>query len=189
MQSDYNICSKCVLSFGELQGSLAEVTSSLRSKIFSLFTITGFEGYEGLTGQDLVVLEKIKAYLTLKTGEIWSEIDYALRKDGIQPIETDVELLQAVHDGCVFHVDALRDKQLDVLARAKQTEMDSLDAHFEDVRERHVGAHDVSRKHTDFLHRTADYATLQRVRQQQYVILGFEKLVFLAQMINIFDKC
>eukprot|EP00041_Stephanoeca_diplocostata_P026422 m.712524 g.712524 ORF g.712524 m.712524 type:complete len:1004 (+) comp22962_c0_seq1:267-3278(+) len=149
------------------QGSIAEVTSSLRSKIFSLFTITGFDGYDSVTGQDQAVLEKIKAYLTLKVGEIWSEIEHSLGKDGIEPIETDAELLRAMRAGGAHHVEALRDRQLNILADTKQADMDHLDKHFEDVRDRHLGAQEVSRKHTEFLRRTADYTTLQRVRHEQ----------------------
>ena len=79
------------------EGAVTEVTSTLRAKLYTFMcSLVGVNGDgaltdtalsnsgRGLTGAEASIAIKISMYLTLKAGEIWSEISNSLQKSGVR---------------------------------------------------------------------------------------------------------
>lgn len=108
-------------------GGLAvdEIFTNKRSKIFTLLHRMGIEAVAaGLRrAEDRVTLVTVGDYLRLKRGEVWTEIEMELQRDGLQPVETDAELLAHMHTVHRQLAERIHDQQRRILHEEQQREL------------------------------------------------------------------
>jgi len=147
--------------------SIDEVSGTQRSKVYALLSKTGWEAYPGLSATDRVTIESIRAYLTLKLGEIWQEIQTNLEADQIIPTEADQDALDLALDANAESIAQLRDTQADILVGHEERLESDLQAQYQEVEDNHRSVKVAEEKRVDFLARTTSHDTLRHAMQKQ----------------------
>ena len=147
--------------------SVDEVSSTQRSKVYALLSKTGWEAYPGLSATDRVTIESIRAYLKLKLGEIWQEIQANLEADQVIPTEADQDALDLALDANLESIAQLRDMQADILVGHEERLEADLQAQYQEVEDNHRSVKVAEEKRVDFLARTTNHDTLRNAMQQQ----------------------
>jgi len=148
-------------------GAIDEVTQSIRSKVYALLACTGFDGGPALSGRELAVMEKIKFYLTLKVGEVWTEVKNALAAGGVEPTATDAELLDNGIAANRKHVTTLQQTQRSLLDIELDKERKHLESTYADITFRHYAEEKDARRKADKMDRTSQYPKMVAARQRQ----------------------
>ncbi|KAJ8273402.1 hypothetical protein GJAV_G00101230 [Gymnothorax javanicus] len=73
-----------------------DISGTLQSKIFSIFSKLGFNDLPGLTSEDYLTLSIVSRYLDFKVMEVWSDISRELQAEGMRPVSPDEEALQVI---------------------------------------------------------------------------------------------
>lgn len=144
-----------------------EVSASQRSKVYALLSRTGWEVYSGLSATDKVTLEVIRAYLTLKRGEIWQEIAVELSNDGVVPTEADQDFLDLALWSNQDAIAALRNTQADIQMAAEDKNLDELEEAFTEVERNNRAAAVARERKMTMLERTTSHQKLKEARQRQ----------------------
>lgn len=153
------------------EGSIAEVASSLRSKVYAIFTKTGFDVFPNLSSKERIVIEEARAYLALKHGEIWQEVKVALEKDNIEPTETDTELLEIAAAANATTVEKICGTQTAILEASTMDVQAQLERQFESIHARHHAEQAEFVRHQAFLNRTTNHESLRESREHQHKLL------------------
>jgi hypothetical protein len=147
--------------------SIDEVSATQRSKVYALLSKTGWEAYPGLTATDRVTIESIRAYLTLKLGEVWMEIQANLATDGVVPTEADQDALDLALHANTEAVSQLRETQADILVGHEDRVEAELQKAYKEVVDNHRSTKVAEEKRVDFLGRTSNHRKLITATQRQ----------------------
>ncbi len=147
--------------------SVDEVSDTLRAKIYSLLSKTGWESYPGLLPAERVTMETIRSYLTLKQGEIIQEIVASLEKDGVVPTEADQDYLDVAMDANRDRVTQLRELQADIILAHEARNNEELTKLYDEVELNHRPEKVAEEKRVDYLTRTTSHETLQAKAEEK----------------------
>ncbi|KAI8811199.1 armadillo-type protein [Cladochytrium replicatum] len=118
-------------------GSIAELSSNIRAKIYCIFCKLGFETVaERLSADECVKLTLISKYLDFKIGEVWEEISQELEREGIRPVPPDFYCLTTAKSVTKDKSQAVRNKQEELIREKIEHEHELLQREFRLITER-----------------------------------------------------
>ncbi|XP_014677258.1 PREDICTED: cilia- and flagella-associated protein 69-like [Priapulus caudatus] len=147
--------------------AVVDVSENVRAKIYSLFTIVGWDRSKELCPNDEITFELIRGYLDLKVGEVWNEIIAELEEEGLRPISPDQEALTTVQRATLARAETVARKQQDVVEAKQQQELLDEKACYDEIRESHHSKTRAKREFQEYVNRTANYELLRRTRAAQ----------------------
>ncbi|XP_061112007.1 cilia- and flagella-associated protein 69-like [Conger conger] len=146
---------------------VVDVSDSLQSKIYSVFSKLGFEDLPGLTTEDNVTLSIVRKYLDFKVMEAWVEIAGELRAEGVRPVTPDEEALEAIGQmaGDTTRTVALR--QAELRESQKQQDIQQEQLMYTEIRFNHKQQELVAKSWEHHVAKTSDYKVLMESRDRQ----------------------
>lgn len=112
-------------------------------------------------------MEKIKFYLTLKAGEVWTEVKNSLAASGVEATSTDAELIENGIAANIEHVVTLRDLQQARLTVELKDQTKNLVDTYDDIAFRHYAEEATAARHTETVDRISRHPRLLVARQRQ----------------------
>jgi hypothetical protein len=99
-QHNKDTISKLLLRIWEREGpetgdTIRSLSSTNRSKIYSLFSKLGFPR-EGLSTAELILMESVSKYLDFKIKSMWEENILWFQTSGVRPVSPDLHTLQQI---------------------------------------------------------------------------------------------
>lgn len=148
--------------------AIADVTGNMRAKVYGLCCKLGFDDMATRLGAaDRILLVAVREYCSLKSGEVWAEIEEELTLEGLMPTECDSDCLRLALRANECVVRFVRERQQAVLDSDRSGLLEEEKAHYETWR---AHSRTVAKAKVDFeafLRRTADFEALKAAKTEQ----------------------
>lgn len=152
----------------EESAAIADVADNMRAKVYGLCGQLGFdEVADRLGAADRVALLAVREYCSLKSGEVWAEIEQELVLEGVVPTPYDADCLRLALRANECVVQFVREKQQALLAAESARVLEAETAHFDTWRAHSRTVEKAKVDFETFLRRTADFETLKAAKQEQ----------------------
>ncbi|XP_035286559.1 cilia- and flagella-associated protein 69-like isoform X2 [Anguilla anguilla] len=144
-----------------------DVSDSLQSKIFSLFSKMGFEDLPGLKTEDYVTLSIVSRYLDFKVMEVWGEIARELRAEGVRPVTPDGEALESIAQMAEEAARTVALQQAELRESQKRQDIHEEQRMYMEIRSNHRQQELVAKSWEHHVAKTSDYKVLMESRELQ----------------------